>query len=65
MNIIVQIFVDIYLFFYIILFICFGCAGCSLLQGLFSSCSEWGYSSLAVHGLIIVVTYLVVEHGFE
>ena len=30
----------------------------------FSSCSEWGLLFVAVHGLLIVVASLVVEHGF-
>ena len=29
----------------------------------FSSCSEWGLLFIAVHGLLIAVASLVVEHG--
>ena len=29
----------------------------------FSSCSEWGYSSLQSTGLLIVVASLAAEHG--
>ena len=31
----------------------------------FSGCGEGGYSSLAMHGLLIVVASLVVEHGLS
>ena len=41
----------------------FGCARSSLLPRLFSSCSEWGLlSTVAVLGLLTVVTSLVMEH---
>ena len=30
--------------------------------GLFSSCDEWGLLFVAVHGLLIAVASLVVEH---
>ena len=46
----------------IILFI-FGCAGSSLLCGLFSTCSERELLSISVRGLLIAVASLVVEHG--
>jgi len=36
-------------------FIYLGCAGCSLLCGLFSSCRGGGSFPAAVHGLLIVV----------
>ena len=39
---------------FIYLFI-FGCAGSSLLHGLFSSCREWGPLFVAMRGLLIVV----------
>ena len=29
----------------------------------FSSCGEWGLLFVAVHGLLVVVASLVVEHG--
>ena len=41
----------------------YGCAGSSLLCGLFSSCGEQGLLLVAVHGLLIVVASLVAEHG--
>ena len=31
----------------------------------FSSYSEWGLLFIAVHGLLIEVAFLVVEHGLE
>ena len=40
----------------------FGCPGSSLLWGLFSSCSEQGYSLVMVHRLLAVVASLVEEH---
>ena len=46
----------------ILLFI-FGCAGSSLLCGLFSTCSERELLSISVRGLLIAVVSLVVEHG--
>ena len=50
------------IFFNIILFIYFGCAGLSLLRWLLSSCREQGYSLVAVHGLLIEVSSLGMEH---
>ena len=47
-----------------ILFI-FGCAGSLLLQGLFSSCSDRGYSLFAVRGFLTEVASLVAEHRLE
>ena len=42
----------------------FGCAGSSVLRRLFSSCVERGLLSImAVHGLLIVVASVVLEHG--
>ena len=46
----------------IVLFI-FGCAGSSLLRGLFSSFGEWELLFVVVCGLLIVVTSLIVERG--
>ena len=43
--------------------IVFGCAGSSLLHGLFSSCSEWGLHFVAIQGLLIVVASLVAAPG--
>ena len=31
----------------------------------FSSCGEWGLLSIVVHGLLIAVASLVVEHGLQ
>ena len=44
------------------LFVC-GCAGSSLLPGLFSSSRKLGYSLVAACGLLIAVDSLVAEHG--
>ena len=41
----------------------FGCAGSSLLHGVFSSCGGQGYSLVVMHRLLIAVGSLVVEHG--
>ena len=35
----------------------------SLLCGLCSDCREWGYSLVAMHGLLIVVASLVTDHS--
>ena len=43
----------------------FGCAGASLLQGLFSSCGEQGLLFIEVYGLLIVVASLVAEYGLR
>ena len=40
----------------------FGCTGSSLLQGLFSSCSERGFSPAVVCRLLNAVAPLVAEH---
>ena len=45
-------------FLKITLFI-FGCAGSSLLCGLFSCCGDWGATLVGVHGAPIVVASLV------
>ena len=42
----------------------FGCAESSLLCR-FSLVESWGYSLVAVHGLLIAVASLVAEHGLE
>jgi len=44
------------------IYLLFGCAGSSLLCGLFSSCDKWALLSVAVHGPLIVVASLVEEH---
>ena len=46
-----------------LVFVYFGCAGSSLLCGLFSGCGTRGYPLVAVPGLLIVVTSLVMELG--
>ena len=50
-----------YIDLFIYLFI-FGCVGSSLLRAAFSSCGERGLLFIAVHGLLIAVASLVVEH---
>ena len=40
----------------------FGCIGSPLLHAGFSSCSQWRLFFVAVHGLLIGVSSLVVEH---
>ena len=55
--------VIIYLFLKFIYLFIFGCIGSSLLcAGFLSSCGEQGLLFVAVHGLLIVVAPLVVEH---
>ena len=41
------------------------CAGSSLLHRLSQVAANWGYSLVAVHGLLIVLASLVVEHGLQ
>ena len=45
---------------FIYLFI-FGCVGSSLLPGLLCSCSGWGCSLVAVHGLLSAVASVAAE----
>ena len=47
--------------FVLLLFYLFGCAGSSLLHGLFSSCGEQELLSVTVHGLMVVAS-LVAKH---
>ena len=50
--------------FYLFIYFIFGCIGSSLLRtGFLSSCGERGLLFVAVHGLLIAVASLVVEHG--
>ena len=49
----------IYLFIYVFL----AAWGLRCCARHFSSCSEWGLLFVVVHGLLIVVASLVVEHG--
>ena len=51
-----------YLFLKFYLFI-FDCVASLLLHGLFPSCRERGLLLVAVHGLLVAVASLVVEHG--
>ena len=41
----------------------FDCTGSSLLHKLFSGCGEQGLLFFVLHGLLIEVASLVVEHG--
>ena len=51
-------------FFKIILFVYFWlCWVFIALCGLFSGCGEWKLLFVAVHGLLIAVSSLIVEHG--
>ena len=52
-------------FFFIVLFIYFGCAGSSLLCGLFCLCDEQGLPFTAVHRLLMGVASLVAEHTLK
>ena len=51
-----------FFFFLIYLLFIFGCIGSLLLRTAFSSCGERGLLFVAVHGLLIVVASIVVEH---
>ena len=50
------------LFIYLFIYFIFGCVGSSLLHVAFSSCGEQGLLFIEVHGLLIAVVSLVVEH---
>ena len=50
----------VYLFIFI-----FGCAGSSLLHGLFSSCDKQGATLAVVCWLLIAEAFLVAELGFQ
>ena len=41
------------------------CAESLVLPGLFSSCSEWGYSLVKASRLLIAVAALIAEHGLR
>ena len=49
-------------FFFLLNLFSFGCAGSSLLRGLFSSCQEWGLLFIAVHRLLIVGASPILEY---
>ena len=51
-----------FLIIYLFSLFIFGYTWSLLLPGLFSSCGEWGDSLVAVHGLLIAMASLVVEH---
>ena len=53
----VKIYLFIYLFFAVLVLSCYARA--------FSSCGEWELLFVAVHGLLIAVASLVVEHGLQ
>ena len=57
LSLVITFSLDMGLFFFF-----FGCAGSSLLYGLFSGCSEWGLLSSCSAELLIVVAPLVAEH---
>ena len=50
-------------FFFYIFFFFLAALGLNCCVGAFFSCSEWVLLFVAVHGLLIVVDSLVVEHG--
>ena len=54
---------EIFLQNYFIYLFIFGCAGSSLLLGLFSSFRDRGYSLFVVYGLVIALASLITEHG--
>ena len=52
-----------FIFLLILYLFIFGCAGSSLLHGLFSGCSDGGYSLAVACRLLTVVASLVAEHS--
>ena len=60
-SLVCQVFFIILFIYY--LFICFGCAGSSLLCGLFSRCDKRGLLFIAARGLLTAVVLLVAEYG--
>ena len=56
-----QIYINVFFCNNFIYVFIFGCAGSSLLHGLFSSCATRWYSLVSVHKLLIAVASLVVE----
>ena len=58
--------ISFYLFIYLfIIYLIFGVLGLCCCARAFSSCGEQGLLLVAVHGLLIAVASLVVEHGFQ
>ena len=53
----------IYLFIHSFIYLVLAVLGLRCCTWAFSSCGEWGLLFLAVRGLLIAVTSLVVEHG--
>ena len=52
-----------FLSFFLFFFLFLAALGLRCCTWTFSSCSEWGLFFVAVHGLLIAVASLVVEHG--
>ena len=48
-----RVYIYIYIFFFLSFFLSFGCAGSSLLCGLFSSFADLGYSPVAGHMFLV------------
>jgi len=57
----IYIYIYIYIYNFIYLYI-FDCAGSVLLHRLFSGCREQGATLVAMHGLLIAMASLVMEH---
>ena len=55
----------IYLFIHSFIYLVLAVLGIRCCTWAFSSCGEWGLLFLAVRGLLIAVTSLVVEHGLQ
>ena len=55
---------NLYLFIYLLcIYLFLAVFGLHCCAQAFSSCGEWGLLFIAVHGLLILVASLVVEHG--
>ena len=52
-----------FFFFFLIVFIYLAALGLHCYAWAFSSCSEWGYSLVLLHGFLIAVASPVAEHG--
>ena len=53
----------LFLFFFNFIYLFLAALGLHCFTQAFSSCGEWGQLFVAVHGLLIAVASLVVEHG--
>ena len=62
-GVIVTVARDLWVLFFLILFIFLAALGLHCCARAFSSCGEQGLLFVAVHGLLIAVASLVVEHG--